>query len=92
MNIGGQAISEILLLRSPGLKVTFFTGIWTSSFYLGNFVGPTFGGILVDYYGFRKSSVVVFGACCFSALVDIIDCLYINYFISEKSEEYQPIK
>merc|ERR1712136_676024 len=54
---------------SQGFRDDFHTyllmsGMWTSSFYLGNFVGPTLGGVLVDYYGFRTTCVVMFGACC----------------------------
>ena len=28
-------------------------GLWTSSFQLGNFVGPTVSGFMVDAWGFR---------------------------------------
>ena len=47
--------------------------MWTSSFYLGNFVGPTFGGVLVDYYGFRTTAVVMFCACCLSVIIDTVE-------------------
>ena len=33
-------------------------GIWTSAFALGNFIGPTLGGFLVDYIGFRNATTV----------------------------------
>ena len=34
------------------------SGIWTSAFALGNFIGPTFGGLLVDAYGFEITTTV----------------------------------
>ena len=33
------------------------SGLWTSSFALGAFIGPTVAGILVDYFDFRTSTV-----------------------------------
>ena len=34
------------------------SGIWTSSFALGNFLGPSLGGFLYQYIGFRKTTLV----------------------------------
>ena len=34
------------------------SGIWTSAFALGNFIGPTLGGILVGAYGFETTTTV----------------------------------
>ena len=34
------------------------SGIWTSAFALGNFIGPTFGGLLVDGYNFETTTTV----------------------------------
>jgi hypothetical protein len=34
--------------------------MWSASFYLGNFLGPTVAGFLVEAYGFRQSTVVFF--------------------------------
>ena len=34
------------------------SGIWTSAFALGNFMGPTFGGLLVDGYNFETTTTV----------------------------------
>ena len=46
--------------------------MWTTSFYLGNFIGPTVGGVLVQELGFRTTTTVfccvyvimAMGACC----------------------------
>ena len=32
--------------------------MWTASFFLGNFAGPTFAGFLVEHYGFRFTTFV----------------------------------
>ena len=34
------------------------TGIWSASFYFGNFLGGTVSGVLVDSYGFPSTSTV----------------------------------
>ena len=34
--------------------------MWSSSFYLGSFLGPTVSGMLVDLIGFPKTSFVFF--------------------------------
>ena len=36
----------------------FLIGMWSSSYYLGNFLGPTVGGLLVDAYGFAWTAIV----------------------------------
>ncbi|KAG7163415.1 MFS-type transporter SLC18B1-like [Homarus americanus] len=35
------------------------SGIWTSTFALGCFIGPSVGGVLLDYFGFKWASVFV---------------------------------
>eukprot|EP00095_Tigriopus_kingsejongensis_P002202 maker-scaffold1312_size48844-snap-gene-0.9 protein:Tk02202 transcript:maker-scaffold1312_size48844-snap-gene-0.9-mRNA-1 annotation:"mfs-type transporter slc18b1-like" len=37
---------------------TAISGIWTSSFALGNFIGPSLGGFLYDFIGFRTTTFV----------------------------------
>jgi len=38
------------------------SGIWTSSFALGGFIGPTIAGILYDLVGFRWATQFVLGS------------------------------
>ena len=38
--------------------LNFLVGIWTASFYLGNFLGSTVSGALVDIYGFPLTSTM----------------------------------
>lgn len=52
------------------------SGMWTTSFYFGNFLGPTLAGFLVDAYGFRMASVVFFSFFIFILLVDIAELAY----------------
>jgi MFS family permease len=37
------------------------SGVWTSMFALGAFVGPSLSGILFDYVGFRIGTLFVLG-------------------------------
>ena len=43
---------------------------------MGNFVGPTLGGVLVDNYGFQTAGMVLFCACNFNAIIDILQLIY----------------
>ncbi len=45
-------------------------GMWSASFYLGNFVGPTLAGILVESWGFRKSSLLFW---CLYLIITVVD-------------------
>ena len=50
--------------------------MWTASFYLGNFIGPTVSGFLVDAYGFAWTSGVFFGIYGLILIIDTCDLLY----------------
>ena len=41
------------------------SGIWTSSFALGNFIGPSIGGFLFDLINFRYTTLIfqIVGLC-----------------------------
>ena len=52
------------------------TGMWSSSFYLGTFVGPTLGGVLVDACGFPWTTVIFFGFYCVTILLDMCQFIY----------------
>ncbi len=36
--------------------LTINSGLWTTSFYLGNFIGPTVAGAMVQAMGFRVTT------------------------------------
>jgi MFS family permease len=43
---------------TPDEIYAVISGIWTSSFALGNFIGPTLGGFLMESLGFAKTTTV----------------------------------
>jgi len=47
--------------------------MWSSSLSLGNFVGTTLSGILVENYGFGTTSVVFFVLFCLTMLVNFAE-------------------
>ncbi len=67
-------------------------GMWSTSFYLGNFLGPTIAGFLVDAWGFRQSTVVFFSLFLVMIVVDFIELGYnIKLKRTTKSAEYQQL-
>ena len=50
--------------------------MWSTSFYLGNFLGPTLAGISVDSFGFRATTVGFFALLCAILVVDICELLF----------------
>ena len=50
--------------------------MWSASFYLGNFVGPTVSGILVDAWGFKFTTVVLFVIFLLNVIVDCLELLF----------------
>uniref|UniRef100_A0A1B6CFK8 Major facilitator superfamily (MFS) profile domain-containing protein n=1 Tax=Clastoptera arizonana TaxID=38151 RepID=A0A1B6CFK8_9HEMI len=55
------------------------SGIWTSSFALGAFIGPSMAGILFDSFGFRKATLFVITV---HALLVIYIVIYIIVIVS----------
>ncbi|XP_075981386.1 MFS-type transporter SLC18B1-like [Anticarsia gemmatalis] len=45
------------------------SGMWTSTFALGAFIGPTVSGFLFDYIGFRNSTMFIFVLHCVVAML-----------------------
>ena len=50
--------------------------MWTASFFLGNFMGPTVAGILVQHFGFRYSTLFFFVINCSVLLIDFAELVY----------------
>ena len=48
------------------------SGVWLSAFSLGNFVGPTLAGCLVQTEGFRMTTLIFF--CLYAAMI-VIDLM-----------------
>ena len=53
-------------------------GMWTSTFYLGNFVGPVVAGFMVENFGFKSTSLVFF---CFFAFIILLDSCQLTYIL-----------
>ena len=47
--------------------------MWTSSFFLGNFLGPTLSGIFVDNFGFRSTTLGFFVMFTLNIMVDTME-------------------
>lgn len=54
------------------------SGLWTSTFALGAFIGPSVSGILYDSIGFRKSCIFIISLLVFVAIVIIFYLLVEN--------------
>ena len=80
----------IIKIIDLGSKKDFnvdFPGLWAASFNLGNFVGPTASGFLVEALGFRSSTMIFFVLYIFMGMADAIE-LTCN-MKNNKKEEYE---
>ncbi|KAI4465887.1 major facilitator superfamily [Holotrichia oblita] len=62
------------------------SGLWTSTFALGAFVGPSVSGILFDSVGFRNATMFIFGI---HLLVGLLVTLFLVF--SRKTDGYVEI-
>jgi MFS family permease len=68
-------------------------GMWSTSFYLGNFLGPTVSGFLVEAYGFRNSTVLFFSILLFILVIDVFELAYnVRMKRSTKNVNYEELK
>ena len=49
--------------------------MWTSSSYLGMFLGPSIGGILIDNYGFQEAAFFFSCLFCVTLMIDFKEFL-----------------
>ena len=54
------------------------SGVWLSAFSLGNFVGPTIAGCLVQTEGFRTTTLIFFALYCIMILMDTFEA-FLNW-------------
>ncbi len=59
------------MLHHP--KPFMHTGLWNTSFFLGNFVGPTVSGFLVEAWGFRSATIIFLGMFVVMGFVDLCE-------------------
>ena len=62
----------------------FYVGMFWSAFYLANTVGPSLGGILVHFCGFRTATVAYFIFICFNLILD-----YFAMSVDDKIKKYE---
>ena len=55
------------------VKLFPLTGLWNSAMFLGFFLGPTVGGILIDSYGYQVTALVFIGLYCFATTADLVE-------------------
>jgi hypothetical protein len=55
-----------------------FLGMWSSSFYLGSFAGPTFSGILVDYLTYKWTTFIYFVIYCTMLAADVAEFAFLK--------------
>ena len=53
---------------------------WLSAFSLGNFVGPTLAGCLVQTEGFRRTTMIFFGLYAVMIIIDLIEAFHAIIF------------
>ena len=72
--ISGSNINDKLILCHKRSR-DHFVGLWASSNYLGMFLGPTIGGILIDNYSFQAAALCFSGLLCLTFTVDLRELL-----------------
>ena len=73
--------SRHFFLTFPYFKIIL--GMWSCTFYLGNFLGPTLAGLAVEKYGFRATTIGFFALDSGIILVDLVEL----YFSFKRSKE-----
>ena len=64
--------------------------MWSSSFYFGNFLGPTLAGVLVESSGFRQATILYWALYLVFGVIDVCELTYnVKNKISAKSSEYE---
>ena len=61
--------------------------MWSSSFYFGNFVGPTVAGIVVESIGFRSTTLLFFSLYIFMFMVDCCELIYTMKYVKVPQKE-----
>ena len=55
------------------VKLFPLTGLWNSAMFLGFFLGPTVGGILIDSYGYQVTALVFIGLYFLATTADLME-------------------
>ena len=65
-------------------------GIWLSAFSLGNCVGPTFAGFLVQSVGFPSTTIIFFALYIVMFVLDISEAIH-RWIQERRQTQYQQI-
>ena len=65
-------------------------GMWSSSFYLGNFLGATLAGILIEAWGFRYATVPYWIGLYITLIMNVLELAY-NMKQAKDIEEYKQL-
>ena len=78
-------------LRSKN-PLTLLTGMWSSTFYFGNFLGPTSSGFMVENFGFTSTTFIFFCIYTFIVFLDSCQLAYIlKYNWAPQREGYSSL-
>merc|ERR1712105_117241 len=83
------ALNAALAMPQFGDNVSTYSlvsSLWTASFALGNFIGPTSAGLLYDQVGFQWGCVVMQGLMVFMLIASLISCFNVPN-VEEKEEK-----
>ena len=72
MIISGRLIFED---TSKASRFFLLLGLWSTSFYFGNFLGPIVGGFLVEHLNFPVTTIFFFGCFVFMVMVNVGEML-----------------
>jgi MFS family permease len=75
--------------------ILFFSisGLWTTAFYFGNFLGPTVAGVVVQTWGFRWAAALFALIYLAAAAADAFGMIHTLYRRFQDTEEgYQSIE
>merc|ERR1719391_427722 len=56
------------------------SSVWTGISHLGNFLGSTLGGFMVENSGFPKSTEVYIFLCLITFVLDFVELIYYQFF------------
>ena len=55
------------------VKLFSLAGMWNSAKFLGFFLGPTVGGVLIDSHGYQVTALVFMGLYCITVAADLVE-------------------
>ena len=69
--------------RLSNIFIFYRKGLWSSSFYLGAFLGPSIAGFLVSSYGFEWTAVIFSAMYCVAITLNLCELVH-TYFVQKE--------